>query len=195
MTKTIESLSTNQVQSLDLGALETEDVYQRVTADQLRSEYNKLHAEFRDRELGRTVLYGAHIYEDSLIATRFYDQRGIEEIWQASDDYSHQFKNGASRNISVRLFDDFGQFAHLMVRDNDQLQLDIRKKNDQTAAWRRGSDEETQVIAFSVLHRSSDARSIQAERHRYEREWTNNHARRLLINKYPDLAASQASFE
>ena len=195
MTKTIESLSTNQVPSLDPGTLEIEDAYRRVTADQLRDEYNKLYSEFRARELGRTVLYGTHIYEDSLIATRFYDQRGIEEIWQASDDYSHQYKNGASRTINVRLFDDFGQYAHLMVRNNDQLQLDIRKKYDQAAAWRRGSDEETQVVAFSVLHRSSDARSIQVERHRHERKWADNHARRLLIDKYPDLAVSQTSFE
>lgn len=195
MTKTKESLSTFSAYPAIGELLDTELEQEPVTARQLREEFINLHTQFRNRELGRRVLFGPNILEDSVIATRFYDERGIEEIWQASDDYSHNIKGGAKRNISIKLFDDKGQSARLLVKDNDQLQLDLRGIDGQKSVWRRGNAEQTQEVAFSILHRASDARSIQAERTDEDRIKADSHARQLLAEHYPNLVDRQTSLE
>lgn len=196
MTKTLESLPTYSLYEADADTANQAEIEQRtITADQLRDEHKKLYDQYRNRELGRTVLFGAQMFEDSVIATRFFDQRGIEEVWQVSDDYSHKYKNGARRNISVKLFDDDGQSARLLIRENDSLQLDLREVNGAQVGWRRGSESEVQEVAFDIMHRSSDARSKNQERQPHERQWADQHAKTLLGEKYPDLLAKKAPIE
>lgn len=196
MIKTNESLLTTPAYVEPVAPLELETKIDQppITADQLRQEYDRLYSQFRDRELGRTMLYGAHIFEDSAIATRFFDQRDVEEVWQLSQDYSQYSKNGVSSVMSVKIFDDKGQSARLLVKD-DELQLDIRQDRNGQASWRRAAQQEVQDMAFEIMHRASDARSIQLQRSPAERARADQDAKNKLGSKYPDLAARSAPIE
>ena len=195
MTEKLKSLLIDQTYLDTSEVLNQETERLLVTADQLREAYDKIYIDFRPRELGRRVLYGSHTYDDSLIATRFYDKRGIEEIWSATDDFSHQYKNGVQRTITIKLLDDEGPYALLQVKPNDELRLCLREVSDDNIVWNPSSSEVTQEVAYNVLHRASDARSIQFDRTPEQRSSADKHAHQLLGEAYPDLLAKVRPIE
>ena len=166
---------------------------QETSSEQVRNEFEKLWNIYGDRRVSMAIDFSNRKIVDRVIATRYYDGSGVEEVYWCTDIYSRNYKRDKRSFVTVRVLE--GDYEVEIFADDDQPDAQVRKRDTKDRVWHGVSEEEAEGYIFEFFHRTSDAKAMNEARTPKERAAANAHARKLLGERFPMLIAQSSSEE
>lgn len=165
---------------------------EHTNAERIRTEFTNLWNIYADRRDGMTMQFGKAIIEDDVIATRYYDERAIEEIYWRTQVYDASLKNGVSETIFIHITTSDGEREIYVSEAGD---VTVMHRPDEESEWKPTSSEDADSCLYDFFYRTTIAADIHHRRSPEEQTVANNHAKALLRERYPMLAATKTTEE
>lgn len=173
----------------ELEELESDE---RTSGERVRDEFAALWGIYKGRRDGITLHIGNQVIVDDVIATRYYDERAIEEVYWRTQLYSPSFKGGVSEVIFVHVTTDVNEHE---IYVDESGEVSVLRRSDADSPWNRTSDAEAQNCLYEFFYRTTIAADIHSRRSPSEQEAADNHAKALLHERYPFLAMKDSTIE
>lgn len=159
--------------------------------ERVRAEFEELWNIYSGRRDGISMSYvnGAETVVDDVIATRYFDERAVEETYWRTRSYELGVKGGVREQILVRVATDIGENEMLIDEDG---QVKVLKRQSSESNWELADADESRQCMDDFFYRTTIAADVHNRRSPEEKLIANDHARALLRERYPILAAPRA---
>lgn len=165
---------------------------QLTNGERVCAEFGALWDIYVNRRDGMTMRFGDATITDDVIATRYFDQRAIEETYWRTRTYSPFVKDGATETIYIRIVTDDGEHE-IYVDEGKDIKV-MRRRND-SDEWEIADSGDADDCLYDFFYRTTIAADVHQRRNSDEKTVADNHARALLHERYPILALRQAPEE
>lgn len=161
------------------------------TGARIKAEIELLWKIYEKRRAGATFYFSDNIVEDRLLATRYYDERAIEETYRLVDTYSKDFKQYLQQRAEVTIY--YGEGLAYKICSDESDSVTVAKLSGDTSELLSGKLANDIVEEF--FHRSLIAASTHENRSTDEKAVADAQALVLMREQHPNLFATEASHE
>ena len=183
------------LQTVDTSPVYGEDVSQEfeTPGERVRNTFDSLWKMYEGRRAGLSFSYGNEVTEEDILATRYYDQAAIEEIYLRSRTYDVSGKPSTAmkETILIHVATDIG--SHEIRVDEDGVVHVRASEVGQGDDWYVVSDPDIiQKHLDELFHRTLIAAGRHSERSPEERKTADASALALLGARMPRYVAPKA---
>ena len=165
--------------------------------NKISQEFEALWDVYEGRRIGNTMQYGKTTIEDSVIATRYFDEveqgHAVEETYWRTDLYGPNQHNGKTEMLFINITSPGASEFQISVGEDHNVK--VLSRNEESGEWSQANADDAERVVSEFFHRTLIAADIHSQRTPEEKTAADEDARQLVLNKYPILGNKKTSEE